>query len=520
MGTEKNEKIAPDDAYQIVCPYCFNEASRVTNGDAKAFSHTMVHFRAESYYQDETAIEQDSRINMSKIDIEMLDNKNEREAKLSEYKLRERFLLKDDAKYNEFWGKYDGTTEKVRGNNNVQPWKLPVISRGDGVQKLICDAQGFVTGAVDNLGNITHQRVCPFCHNPLPLNFGKNNVKKISIIGVTGAGKTVYISQLLKGMDSAAKKVGLTAFFTTDHETNFIEDNPVKRGVALPDSTSPSRLSQPMFYDIVQGEGVDVRKDTIVLYDIAGENCKSAADMAKFSKFVEHSDGMILLVDPKQLGFIPETETLEEDSIENQVQEEKINPSLALNTLYGVLEDDNVKSRIPIAVCVSKSDRCFDILPDIAREQVPDSGRDETGMRRREFDGKSYNILEGELRELLDRNAAEMCGILINGYINYNFFAVSAVGCECVKDKKTGFYSPVDTPEPRRIEEPILWLFKQFGYIKSNTKVKRPFPIKQPDKEVWQKGFLGIGGKYVRQEGELAIYEEDVIRKGIVQEGR
>lgn len=64
-------------------------------------------------------------------------------------------------------------------------------------------------------------------------------------------------------------------------------------------------------------------------------------------------------------------------------------------------------------------------------------------------------------------------------------------------------------PEPRRIEEPILWLFKQFGFIRSNTKVLRPYPIKQPDKEVWKPGFLGIGGKYVRVEGELARYEEE-----------
>ena len=74
-------------------------------------------------------------------------------------------------------------------------------------------------------------------------------------------------------------------------------------------------------------------------------------------------------------------------------------------------------------------------------------------------------------------------------------------------------------PEPRRIEEPILWLFKQFGFIRSNTKVLRPYPIKQPDKEVWKPGFLGIGGKYVRVEGELARYEEEKIRETVIREG-
>ena len=69
-------------------------------------------------------------------------------------------------------------------------------------------------------------------------------------------------------------------------------------------------------------------------------------------------------------------------------------------------------------------------------------------------------------------------------------------------------------PEPRRIEEPILWLFKQFGFICSNTKVLRPYPIKQPDQYVWKSVF--IGGKYILVEGELAKYEEDKIREHVV----
>ena len=32
-------------------------------------------------------------------------------------------------------------------------------------------------------------------------------------------------------------------------------------------------------------------------------------------------------------------------------------------------------------------------------------------------------------------------------------------------------------------------------------------------------GFLGIGGKYVRVEGELARYEEEKIRETVIREG-
>ena len=71
-----------------------------------------------------------------------------------------------------------------------------------------------MVAAMDDFGKPTYRRVCPYCHNPLPMGFGKHRVKNISIIGITGAGKTVYISQLLKGMTEYAAKSGLGAFFT------------------------------------------------------------------------------------------------------------------------------------------------------------------------------------------------------------------------------------------------------------------------------------------------------------------
>lgn len=491
-----------EEKYQIVCPYCFNEAA-----GGKPFSHKDVHFRAETYYANPGAIEQ--ALGTSKIDIEMMSNAKERGKAMARYEAAERFLLREDPVYNKFWKDYDGTTEREgRMDGDVKPWNLPVISVGNGVQRLTTDEDGFVVAAMDDFGKLTYRRVCPYCHNPLPREFGKYRVRNISIIGITGAGKTVYISQLLKGMEVYAAKSGLAAFFLSQNEPDFVKENRVAKGVPLPMGTLPNRLSQPMFYDIGQGWGSKVKKDTIVLYDIAGENCRKAEDMVRFSRFIEHSDGLILLIDPKQLNFI------------SNADKDVDAPSLALNTLHTVLEKSaNKKCTVPIAVCVSKSDQCFDILPPMAQDHVQIAGRDETtGMPSREFDGRSYNQLGRELTKLIERNALPVCTILEGNYLNFNFFAVSATGCKCVNDV-TGRSSPVMEPEPRRIEEPILWLFKQFGYIQSNEKVYRPFPIQQPDKEIWKKGFLGLGGHWERVKGEQAVYEEDIIRDGVIRIG-
>ena len=119
------------------------------------------------------------------------------------------------------------------------------------MKKLITDADGFVVKCIDILGHESSSRVCPNCHNPLPLSYGKKPVKMISIIGVTGSGKTVYISQLLKHIDEDVNKAGLAAFYLSPNESDFVEHNKVAKNVPLPDATTPGMLSQPISRSIL-----------------------------------------------------------------------------------------------------------------------------------------------------------------------------------------------------------------------------------------------------------------------------
>lgn len=490
--------IAADDKFEIVCPYCFNRAS---GGDGTPISHKKVEFRSGTFFSSIREVEQ--KLGIKELDIELIDDQVERARKTLEFEKYKSFCLGRDQKYQNFWDSFEGkTTEQASKSAAVQnPWELPIIGEGHGVDHLVADIDGFVTQAVDVFGKTTHNRVCPYCHNPFPLGYGKNHVKYISIIGVVGSGKTVYISQLLKGMTDYASKVGMSAFFTSDHETNFIQNNQVKQGEPLPDSTSPKRLSQPMFYDIVRESNGKQITDTIVLYDIAGENCRNANDMVSFSQFVKYSDGMILLVDPKQLGFL--SVELDEDEIDA--------PSRALNTLHSVLETrQGEKIGIPVAVCISKSDMCSEILPPISQESVQSTQIDaHTGLPMREFDGRTFNELtrgNNGLTDLMLRNAGAVCQEL-TGYLNYNFFAISAIGCPCDKSNN----SPLNRPDPKRIEEPILWLFKQFGFIKSNDRILRPFHVKHADRYIYKKPLFGKP-HLEKQPDEFAEYEEDKIR--------
>ena len=157
---------------------------------------------------------------------------------------RKPFLIGDDPLYTAWWKNYGETSEQAYGIDSKLPCKvfqLPILNPSDekdqksltvlngeeaGVDKyLMLDGDGMAFAVVDAFGHETRRRLCPYCHNPLPINYGKNKVQFISIIGIVGSGKTVYLSQLLSNIQSQVSRLNMTATATTDI-VNFIQSNP------------------------------------------------------------------------------------------------------------------------------------------------------------------------------------------------------------------------------------------------------------------------------------------------------
>ncbi len=467
---------------KITCPYCFGE-----------FDHTQVHFRMETFF-DENQLNDEG---YTEIEVNGLPESERKQVLLQQTRQRKPFLRKDDEKYVRFWSQYGGTSERTSGvdrNLSFPVYQLPVLDPGTPEAQEVLKIQssptggrpsaanylrysedGMAIGVEDIFGNRSLRRVCPHCHNPLPVGFGKFPLKFISVIGVTTAGKTVYISQLLKNMKRYAAMVGLTAYFTSSHEEDFIEDNPVEAGKPLPRPTMSSRLSQPMFYDLQKPiGGGKVHTDTIVLYDIAGENCQTGDSMQAYGRFVTKSDGIILLVDPSQLKLTVADRLGEASS--------SADPELVLNSIHNAFVEQNAsqKQQIPVAVCLTKSDTFADALPDQASFDVTVAEDPHTGEKVRKFNATEYNILEPRIRELVGEGSLAVS--LQNGFENYNYFAFSATGClvekRIVDGEERSF--PKAPPTPKRIAEPLLWLFYKFGYIHSDRPIRlpehRPYP--------------------------------------------
>lgn len=440
----------------IICPYCFEQ-----------FNHTDVHFRLETVLPDD----------VSEHEIEREKDPQKKEALAKQYF----FQAKEDSKYEEFWSKYNHTTELTtdfeRRTFNCEVQEMPIIDPQSSehrkyLQKqedgdyFIYDGYGMVSAVRDVYKQKTQRRVCPHCHNPLPMGYGQHEVKFISVIGATGSGKTVYISQLLRNMQNDFSNMAKISVNPTDDRIDqFLRRNPVEFNVPLPNSTMVGRLAQPMTFDISRDGGR--KRETFVIYDIAGEDCQDTNAIQRFGMFVQKSDGIIYLISPKQMGYS------ENGVLDNSRQ---IQPSQVLNTIYTtIVANTSDKCNKPIAVCISKSDCIAGTMEDpeverIIKKNVERYCNPTTNEIKLGFNADEYNKLEMKLASMFD--GKPIATELENNYQNFNYFAFSATGCAVDMNTST----PTGDPKPVRIIEPILWLLKRFGYIESTEPIRLPVP--------------------------------------------
>ena len=474
--------------YKIICPYCFAE-----------FNDDRVHFRSE-YVSDE----KDNPIPDEYSDIEdfkanFSGDESQKRKILSEYEKWNFFLAAKDYKYEKFWSNYyGGTTEfsPADDQHNVKAYNRRVIDPLDANHRVYLVEQGqdyfirnqdMVTQIMLKDGTICHRRVCPSCHNPLPSNYGKSPVKFVTLIGITGSGKTVYLSQLLKGMERYVTKVGMSAMLTTSSPRRFIEANKVEADVILPGSTPVKSFQQPLFYDIIRDNPENCKEritETFILYDIAGEIFKDEYkdDIPNFAKYITKADGIILLIDPYQFRSVRGVYKNDSD---------KVTPSFALKAIHSIINTDTQKKcTTPVSVCVSKVDTnsVLEILPDSLKALLvePVEGvMDPNGFCKPLFKASSHNPIAESLHKFIMQEDDDLAVTLHNNYINYSYFAFTALGCDVKEEiiEKNGEKIKVSKPEgpvlPKRIEEPLFWLFMNFGYIESdvrcfNTPVKCP----------------------------------------------
>ena len=518
---------------RMICPYCFHEfaddevlfrSERVTEGDSPVLSQDFNEV-------DDYDSAEDFKARYPERD------KDKKARLLRQLEEDEFFRQVHDPVYDEWWQKFNGTTEfdPQDESKGIKPYLRRIINPEDPMHQRYLQAKstggyygrervGFddaVTHITLKTGERCFQRVCPECHNPLPIGYGKCPVKFTSVIGISGSGKTVYLSQLLKNMKDYAAKVNLSATVNNIEVRRFLNANRVEAGYRVPGSTPKNRFQQPIFYELSMSKSDNSRvTNTLVMYDVAGELFKDGLnrEVEMFAPFIRHSDGIVVLIDPMQFVNVASTQA------ENPGLAE---PQTVLDAIHSILVNDpTLKGATPMAVCISKVDtpEVQAVIKDELRgsllsdiEGIPNNG--DGAIYRPQFNATVYNPLSKQLREFFSRNATSLATYLYSNYEDFNYFAFTALGCavkEGVAENGEVYRYPEGPVLPKRIEEPILWLFHRFQYIGTNEAIHSPAAkvlvcpacgrkgaaeYEVPQERIRRRGFLKL-----RKEVELVKY--------------
>lgn len=503
---------------EIICPYCFHK-----------MKDSEVLFRSEKVNKGDYDLLPDEYDDID--DFIARYNGPDKEVVLTGYRDWAFFAEGEDEVYEKFWSEFNGTTEFNPADEQlkVTAYLRKVINPAlpehqkylepQGSNGYFIRDNGMVTQIKLSSGEICNRRVCCRCHNPLPDGYGTNPVKFITVIGITGAGKTVYLSQLLQRMADYVVKAGLSSSARNSGVQIFLESNTIAASRPLPGSTPYRRFQQPLFYEMSWDAKEHGRVvETFVLYDVAGEVFTHSELVDKFAPFVSHADGVIVLIDPMQLNAV--------SGVTNQGKSLS-QPATVLDAIHNALfpGDANAKCTVPFAICLSKADKqqvqdvLSDKLRDLLREEVHGT-KDASGFNLPLFNAVEYSPIFNELYKFLQNSDMALAQKMQTNYASYAYFAFTALGCPVGEFKKiqiseyekmkrqsreseqqpppqyipvkddtypdsiferkrdTGellvYHCPVGPVLPKRVEEPLLWLFHKLGYIGVNAPIDDP----------------------------------------------
>lgn len=494
----------PEKNFEIECPYCF-----------KKFDHKKVIFRAKGGVGDKQApkLPQTGKPSfqnknpfgggladlMAETTPDPMDEESSGSTKEDLKDLFRKFdppasnkaNAKKDDELIEYW---EGRGAENGYMKDDPDWDLPHIDPSspdfskmvlpvDGPQSpFLTDVDGFVYRVVDSYTKNTDPgmtRLCPHCHNPLPgYDYGKYPVLFIAVVGLTSSGKTVFIRQMLNTLEMALET---TQYILSSHMIHTLGDE-ISPTVPLPGSTDTTVMRRPISVTICNREDTS-DGITLVFYDIAGENCKIRGQenndkkteqlTKKISEFLAHADGMFLLMDPEHLNIF--------DGRSADANQRRIRDVLNIILTHRTAEGMSVSWKgVPVAVCVTKSDRIADRMQELPLAEPSDPHADG-------FDNGGGNLLIHEkLKSMLD---GTLLGASFRAFDECAYFAVSAISCDVETriEKYSNFYS-LSREDADLFQKTRRWYMGEQGGVKGWNELSEEdrqhrggFPIRDRD---------------------------------------
>lgn len=365
--------------------------------------------------------------------------------------------VRDDA-WAEFMGSSVPPAQRMRGPLFRPPRTLGGLRRGGG------------RAACPGCGVATPVRACLRCHNDLPSDYCDQDSRIIALVGAKASGKSTYISVLLNELRNrvgGAYDASIAAMGSETQRRDREMGEDLYDRLRLPEATRPAALgfNDPLLYRLSLPRhgrlGDGSRHTALVFFDAAGEDLKSSEAMDRYTHYLGAADGIILLVDPLQLGAVRDRLPPGDDpplpAVETSPQQ--IAADLAAQLRAHGRSAPRGRVATPIAVAVTKSDMLRPLLAPHSPllRNAPHS----EGLLSEE----DRITVHEEMRSLLDGwDSGALHRQLARDFADLSLFGLSALGSPPPADAPAD--APASGPQPLRVEDPLLWLLARRGLIR------------------------------------------------------
>ncbi|MFC9778874.1 TRAFAC clade GTPase domain-containing protein [Paenibacillus chitinolyticus] len=394
--------------YSIVCPYCFNK-----------FEPDDVVFRA----------------------THIKDNDDD-------------FMLQEDERLNSWRRKFN--LSEVDMEAVILPSTIP-----DSYKTYV---QNVLVAVTDRYGETTRRRLCPYCHNELPISAGKVPSNIISIVGASQVGKSVYMTSLIHTLQHTtasnfnAACMPLSAEISRKFRQHYHE--PIFERGSMLQSTNPNEQQEPFIFQFVFKDEREAPL-TIVFFDVAGEGMVQREYLDIYASHIKNSSGILFLVDPLQIRSIRDKIQINVGGEQGEFANRYDEPREVVISLFEnfIAHQSNSKTEIPTAIVLTKSDMLQYLKEEDSEYIQPNSNVFRNVVHQGYLDASEFENINGEIGRFIEKVDRPFKDAVDVYFSNTAYFAVSALGTNPVNKQISGVINPT------RVDEPFIWLLHKLGYI-------------------------------------------------------
>lgn len=331
--------------------------------------------------------------------------------------------------------------------------------------------------ALDALGLPCTEIACPHCRRALPPGFTEMPHHIISIVGDQSAGKSYYLSVLMKMLpislydnfsvvfqdadpagNALLNEMKQTLFGAQSPEGARLAKTQLEGGmyVRLPRYGRVVALPKPFVFSVASSKDLS-RRCALIFYDNAGEHFQPGRDSADSpgAQHVASSAGIIFLFDPfNSPDFRREISDRSDPQLEKPAFDQQSVILSEMKVRIAKLLHLELMQPIdtPMAMLIGKCDAWIHLLqPDKLGEPVTNGHLD--------LEALAHN--SGHVRDLMKRICPQIVANAESISRNVFFFPVSSFGHAPVKLGPGDFVPDPRQLKPFQVEVPILWLLSR-----------------------------------------------------------